>query len=76
MLCGATPDGRKARAPLSDSCSPAQGTDISGPTATVKSVANLEHINLAQTPEFEKIKVRLAKHFPKKNADPVKKAKN
>jgi formate C-acetyltransferase len=48
MLCGATPDGRQARAPLSDSCSPAQGTDMSGPTAAIKSVANLEHINLAQ----------------------------
>jgi formate C-acetyltransferase len=48
MLCGATPDGRKAGAPLSDSCSPAQGTDMSGPTAAIKSVANLEHINLAQ----------------------------
>jgi formate C-acetyltransferase len=48
MLCGATPDGRKAGTPLSDGCSPAQGTDVNGPTATVKSVANLEHINLAQ----------------------------
>ena len=48
MICGATPDGRKAGAPLSEGCSPAQGADVSGPTATVKSVANLEHINLAQ----------------------------
>jgi formate C-acetyltransferase len=48
MLCGATPDGRKAGTPLSDGCSPAQGTDTNGPTATVKSVGNLEHINLAQ----------------------------
>ncbi len=48
MACGATPDGRKAGEPLSDGCSPAQGTDVNGPTATVKSVANLEHINLAQ----------------------------
>jgi formate C-acetyltransferase len=48
MICGATPDGRKAGTPLSDSCSPAQGTDVNGPTASVKSVANLEHINLAQ----------------------------
>jgi formate C-acetyltransferase len=48
MVCGATPDGRKAGAPFSDGCSPAQGTDVNGPTATVKSVANLEHINLAQ----------------------------
>ena len=31
-----------------------------------------EHINLAQIPEFEKIKARLAKHMPEKNADPVK----
>jgi pyruvate-formate lyase len=48
MICGATPDGRKAGTPLSEGCSPAQGADVSGPTATVKSVANLEHINLAQ----------------------------
>ncbi len=48
LLCGATPDGRKAGTPLSDACSPAQGTDVSGPTATIKSVASLEHINLVQ----------------------------
>jgi len=48
MICGATPDGRKAGTPLSDACSPAQGTDVNGPTATIKSVANLEHINLVQ----------------------------
>ena len=47
-ICGATPDGRKAGAPLSDACSPAQGTDVNGPTATIKSVAHLEHINLVQ----------------------------
>ena len=47
-ICGATPDGRKASAPLSDACSPAQGTDVNGPTATIKSVAHLEHINLVQ----------------------------
>ncbi len=47
-LCGATPDGRRASAPLSDACSPAQGTDVNGPTATIKSVAHLEHINLVQ----------------------------
>ena len=48
LLCGATPDGRKGSTPLSDACSPAQGTDVNGPTATIKSVANLEHINLVQ----------------------------
>jgi formate C-acetyltransferase len=48
MLSGATPDGRQAGTPLNDGCSPAQGTDVSGPTATIKSVANLDHRNLAQ----------------------------
>jgi pyruvate formate-lyase/glycerol dehydratase family glycyl radical enzyme len=48
MICGATPDGRKRGEPLSDSVSPAQGTDTNGPTAAIKSVANLEHINFAQ----------------------------
>lgn len=48
LVCGATPDGRKAGTPLSDACSPAQGTDLNGPTATIKSVANLEHINCVQ----------------------------
>lgn len=47
-LCGATPDGRKAGTPLNDSCSPSQGTDVNGPTAAIKSVATLEHINLVQ----------------------------
>ena len=48
LLCGATPDGRTAGTPLSDACSPAQGTDVNGPTASIKSVANLEHVNLVQ----------------------------
>lgn len=48
MICGATPDGRQKGTPLSDACSPAQGTDVNGPTAAIKSVANLEHVNLVQ----------------------------
>jgi formate C-acetyltransferase len=48
LICGATPDGRKKGTPLSDACSPSQGSDVSGPTATIKSVSNLEHINLVQ----------------------------
>ena len=52
LLCGASPDGRKAGTPLSDSCSPAQGSDVSGPTASIKSVSNLEHINVAQGTVF------------------------
>jgi len=35
---GATPDGRMAYEPYSDNASPVMGRDISGPTATVKSV--------------------------------------
>ncbi len=42
-LIGATPDGRRAGEPTSDNVSPAAGTDISGVTAAVKSVAKLEH---------------------------------
>jgi len=48
LICGATPDGRKAGTPLNDACSPSQGTDVNGPTATIKSVSNLEHIRVVQ----------------------------
>lgn len=37
----ATPDGRKAYAPLAEGCSPFSGTDILGPTAVFKSVSKL-----------------------------------
>ncbi len=47
LACGATPDGRKAGEPMADAASPARGTDVTGPTASVKSVAKLEHINCA-----------------------------
>jgi pyruvate formate-lyase/glycerol dehydratase family glycyl radical enzyme len=43
-LCGATPDGRKTGSPVAEGCSPAQGTDVKGPTAAVKSVAKLDHV--------------------------------
>jgi pyruvate formate-lyase/glycerol dehydratase family glycyl radical enzyme len=38
----ATPDGRRAGEPLSDGMSPAQGTEVQGPTASFKSVGKLE----------------------------------
>jgi len=41
---GATPDGRKAKSPISDGVSPVHGVDMNGPTASCKSVARLEHI--------------------------------
>jgi formate C-acetyltransferase len=37
----ATPDGRKAFAPVAEGCSPSSGTDTLGPTAVFKSVAKL-----------------------------------
>ncbi|RPH38540.1 MAG: hypothetical protein EHM87_25415, partial [Burkholderiales bacterium] len=47
---GATPDGRRAFQPLSDSTGPVQGRDISGPTAMLKSVARLPQRLVAGTP--------------------------
>ncbi len=43
-VVGATPDGRKAGTPLADGVSPVSGTDQTGPTAAVKSVAKLDHV--------------------------------
>jgi len=40
LVVGATPDGRKAGEPLSESISPSQGTDVRGPTATLASIAS------------------------------------
>lgn len=37
----ATPDGRKAKEPLAEGCSPAHGMDQNGPTAVFKSIAKL-----------------------------------
>lgn len=39
---GATPDGRKAFSPLGDNVSPVMGRDVTGPTATVLSVAKID----------------------------------
>jgi len=46
VMCGATPDGRRKGYPLSDGVSPVQGSDKSGPTAVIKSVAKLDHLNV------------------------------
>lgn len=40
---GATPDGRKAREPLADGISPAQGRCLNGPTSAIKSVCRINH---------------------------------
>ena len=39
-VVGATPDGRRAREPLSESISPSQGMDVKGPTATLMSISS------------------------------------
>lgn len=40
-MIGATPNGRRARAPISDNAGPTQGKDTGGPTALLGSIANL-----------------------------------
>lgn len=42
-VVGALPSGRKARKPLADGVSPSQGMDLNGPTATINSIARLDH---------------------------------
>jgi formate C-acetyltransferase len=48
-VTGATPDGRKAWQPLSEGISPAQGADIKGPTAVVKSASKIGHLRTGGT---------------------------
>jgi pyruvate formate-lyase/glycerol dehydratase family glycyl radical enzyme len=43
-VTGATPDGRKAWTPAAEGASPAQGTDVNGPTSVLKSVIKLPTI--------------------------------
>jgi formate C-acetyltransferase len=47
-VVGALPDGRKAAEPLAEGgISPYQGRNISGPTATLKSVAKIDHVKIS-----------------------------
>lgn len=46
---GATADGRRRGAPLSDGISPVQGADRNGPTAVLKSAAKLDHLRTGGT---------------------------
>ena len=48
QVVGALPDGRKAGEPLSEGgISPYQGRNVSGPTATMRSVAKLDHVKMS-----------------------------
>ncbi|MGQ9608350.1 MAG: glycine radical domain-containing protein [bacterium] len=42
-ITGATPDGRKSRTVFSDSIGSAQGRDIEGPTALIRSVTKIDY---------------------------------
>ena len=42
-VIGATPDGRKSRSPLTEGVSPHAGTDLTSPTAAMRSVAKINH---------------------------------
>jgi pyruvate formate-lyase/glycerol dehydratase family glycyl radical enzyme len=48
-MTGATPDGRRARQPLSEGISPVQGADRRGPTAVFRSAARMDHIRTGGT---------------------------
>ncbi len=48
-VTGATPDGRRAWAPLSEGISPVQGADRHGPTAVLKSAATMDHVRTGGT---------------------------
>ena len=48
-VVGATPDGRKAREPLSEGISPVQGADRHGPTAVIKSAAKMDQAKTGGT---------------------------
>ncbi len=40
---GATPDGRRSGEPISDAASPAQGRDLKGPTAVLRSATKIDY---------------------------------
>ena len=58
-VVGATPDGRRAGAPLSEGVSPVQGADRRGPTAVIKSVAKMDHVRTGGTLLNQKLAPRL-----------------
>ncbi len=48
-VLGATPDGRFAKEPVSEGISPAQGADVNGPTAVIKSASKIDHLRTGGT---------------------------
>jgi pyruvate formate-lyase/glycerol dehydratase family glycyl radical enzyme len=60
-VVGATPDGRRARMPVSEGVSPVQGADRHGPTAVIKSVAKMDHVRTGGTLLNQKLTPQLLK---------------
>jgi pyruvate formate-lyase/glycerol dehydratase family glycyl radical enzyme len=58
-VLGATPDGRRARMPVSEGISPVQGADRHGPTAVLKSAAKMDHARTGGTLLNQKFTPRL-----------------
>ena len=58
-VTGATPDGRRARTPLSEGISPVQGADRQGPTAVLRSAAKMDHVRTGGTLLNQKFTPRL-----------------
>jgi trans-4-hydroxy-L-proline dehydratase len=58
-MTGATADGRRAGAPLSEGISPVQGMDRRGPTAALLSAAKLDHLRTGGTLLNQKLSPRL-----------------
>lgn len=48
-VMGASPNGRRAKAPLSEGISPEKGADINGPTAVIKSASKMDHLKTGGT---------------------------
>ena len=48
-VLGATPNGRRARMPISDGTSPSQGCDRRGPTSVIKSLSKLDQVKSGGT---------------------------
>jgi trans-4-hydroxy-L-proline dehydratase len=48
-MCGASADGRRAGAPLSEGISPVQGADARGPTAVLRSASKMDHVKTGGT---------------------------
>jgi formate C-acetyltransferase len=60
-VVGATPDGRRAGAPVSEGVSPVQGADRRGPTAVLRSVGKMDHVRTAGTLLNQKLTPSLLK---------------